>query len=41
MIECNLNIVPTLKVRLGYRFNDIIIKNINFDKLFKLFDYNK
>ncbi|WP_339057988.1 TrbI/VirB10 family protein [Candidatus Regiella endosymbiont of Tuberolachnus salignus] len=39
MIEKNLDIAPTLEIRPGYRFNIMIIKDINFTKAYQSFDY--
>jgi len=39
MIEKNLDIAPTLEIRSGYRFNIMIIKDINFTKAYQSFDY--
>ncbi|TNW07643.1 conjugal transfer protein TrbI, partial [Xylella fastidiosa] len=39
MISKNLNIAPTLQIRPGYRFNIIIVKDLNFTKPYKSFDY--
>ena len=39
MIEKNLNIAPTLKVRPGYRFNVMAVKDLTFEKPYQPFDY--
>ena len=39
MIRKNLNIAPTLKIRPGYRFNIMVVKDIVFGKTFQPFDY--
>ena len=39
MIRKNLNIAPTLKIRPGYRFNIMVVKDMVFGKTFQPFDY--
>jgi type IV secretion system protein VirB10 len=39
MIEKNLDIAPTLKIRPGYRFNVTAVKDLTFDKPYQAFDY--
>jgi type IV secretion system protein VirB10 len=39
MIEKNLDIAPTLKIRPGYRFNVTAVKDLTFDKPYQPFDY--
>lgn len=39
MIAKNLNIAPTLEIRPGYRFNIIVVKDLDFTKPYKSFDY--
>ncbi|OLL27274.1 conjugal transfer protein TrbI [Burkholderia sp. SRS-W-2-2016] len=39
MISKNLNIAPTLEIRPGYRFNIIVVKDLDFTKPYKSFDY--
>lgn len=39
MIAKNLNIVPTLEIRPGYRFNIMVTKDLTFSKPYKDFDY--
>lgn len=39
MIRKNLNIAPTLKIRPGYRFNIMVVKDMVFKKPFQQFDY--
>ncbi|MEX3581897.1 MAG: TrbI/VirB10 family protein [Burkholderia sp.] len=39
MISKNLNIAPTLEIRPGYRFNIIVVKDLDFTKSYKSFDY--
>ncbi|SAL62563.1 TrbI/VirB10 family protein [Caballeronia humi] len=39
MISKNLNIAPTIEIRPGYRFNIIVVKDLDFTKPYKSFDY--
>lgn len=39
MIAKNLNIAPNLKVRPGYEFNVIVVKDMTFTKPYQSFDY--
>jgi type IV secretion system protein VirB10 len=39
MIQRNLNISPTLKIRPGFRFNVMTVKDLSFDKPYQPFDY--
>jgi type IV secretion system protein VirB10 len=39
MIEKNLDIAPTLKIRPGYRFNVMAVKDLTFEKPYRSFDY--
>ena len=39
MVAKNLNIAPTLEIRPGYRFNVIVIQDMNFAKPYRAFDY--
>ncbi len=39
LIEKNMNISPTVKIRPGYRFNIIVTKDISFTKPYQAFDY--
>lgn len=39
MIEKNLNIAPTLKIRPGYRFNVMAVKDLAFEHPYRAFDY--
>ena len=39
MIEKNMNVAPTLKIRPGYRFNVMAVKDLTFDKPYRAFDY--
>jgi type IV secretion system protein VirB10 len=39
MIEKNMDIAPTLKIRPGYRFNVTAVKDLTFDKPYQPFDY--
>lgn len=39
MIERNLDIAPTLKIRPGYRFNVTAVKDLTFDRPYQPFDY--
>lgn len=39
MIEQNMNIAPTLKIRPGYRFNVMVVKDLTLDKPYQPFDY--
>lgn len=39
MIERNLDIAPTLKIRPGFRFNVMAVKDLPFDKPYKAFAY--
>ncbi|WP_175759520.1 TrbI/VirB10 family protein [Burkholderia ambifaria] len=39
MIAKNLNIAPTIEIRPGYRFNIIVVKDLDFTKPYKSFDY--
>lgn len=39
MIEKNMSIAPTLKIRPGFRFNVMAVKDLTFDKPYQPFDY--
>jgi type IV secretion system protein TrbI len=39
MIEKNMNVAPTLKIRPGYRFNVMAVKDLAFDRPYRAFDY--
>lgn len=39
LIRKNLNISPTLEIRPGYRFNVMVVKDLNFPKPYRAFDY--
>ncbi|MBR8087065.1 TrbI/VirB10 family protein [Burkholderia vietnamiensis] len=39
MVAKNLNIAPTLQIRPGYRFNITVVKDLDFTKPYKSFDY--
>jgi type IV secretion system protein VirB10 len=39
MIAKNLNVAPDLKIRSGYRFNIMVVKDLVFKKSYKHFDY--
>lgn len=39
MISKNLSIAPTLEIRPGYRFNVVVVKDLNFSKPYANFDY--
>lgn len=39
IISKNLNIAPTVKIRPGYRFNIITVKDVTFNKAYESFDY--
>ncbi|SEW28463.1 TrbI/VirB10 family protein [Luteibacter sp. 329MFSha] len=39
MIEKNMDIAPTLKIRPGYRFNVMAVKDLTFEKPYQAFDY--
>jgi type IV secretion system protein TrbI len=39
MIDKNMNIAPTLKIRPGYRFNVMAVKDLAFDHPYQPFDY--
>lgn len=39
MIEQNLNLAPTLKIRPGYRFNVMAVKDLTFNHPYQPFDY--
>ena len=41
MIAKNMNIAPTLEIRPGYRFNIIVVKDLDFKKPYQSFDYEK
>ena len=41
MISKNMNIAPTLEIRPGYRFNIIVVKDLDFQKPYQLFDYSE
>ena len=41
MIAKNLNIAPTLKIRPGYQFNIIVVKDLTFTKAYQSFDYQQ
>lgn len=39
MISKNLNIAPTIEIRPGYRLNIVVVKDLDFTKPYKSFDY--
>jgi Type IV secretory pathway, VirB10 components len=39
MIEKNMNVAPTLKIRPGYRFNVMAVKDLAFERPYRAFDY--
>lgn len=39
LISKNLNIAPTLEIRPGYRFNIVVVKDLDFSKAYQSFDY--
>ncbi|WP_322075542.1 TrbI/VirB10 family protein [Burkholderia cenocepacia] len=39
LISKNLNIAPTINIRPGYRFNIVAVKDLDFTKPYKSFDY--
>ncbi|UPG90355.1 conjugal transfer protein TrbI [Luteibacter aegosomaticola] len=39
MIEKNMNVAPTLKIRPGYRFNVMAVKDLAFEHPYRAFDY--
>lgn len=39
IVSKNLNIAPTLKIRPGYRFNIVTVKDVAFTKAYQSFDY--
>jgi type IV secretion system protein VirB10 len=39
MIERNMDMAPTLKIRPGYRFNVMAVKDLTFEKPYRPFDY--
>jgi type IV secretion system protein VirB10 len=39
MIQKNLSIAPTLKIRPGYRFNVVVTKDLVFRTPYQAFDY--
>jgi type IV secretion system protein TrbI len=39
LLNKNINIAPTLEIRPGYRFNVMVVKDLDFDKPYQPFDY--
>lgn len=39
MVEKNMSIAPTLQIRPGYRFNLVVVKDLEFSKPYRNFDY--
>ncbi|WP_206245846.1 TrbI/VirB10 family protein [Novosphingobium terrae] len=39
MVEKNMSIAPTLQIRPGYRFNLVVVKDLEFTKPYRNFDY--
>ncbi len=39
MVEKNMNIAPTLEIRPGYRFNVMLVKDLEFKRPYRAFDY--
>ncbi len=39
MLEKNMNIAPTLEIRPGYRFNVMLVKDLEFKRPYRAFDY--
>lgn len=39
MLQKNINIAPTLEIRLGYRFNIMATKDIRLPGVYHAFDY--
>jgi type IV secretion system protein TrbI len=39
LLQKNINIAPTLEIRPGYRFNVMVVKDLDFDKPYQPFDY--
>lgn len=39
IVSKNLNVAPTLKIRPGYRFNIVTVKDVTFTKAYQSFDY--
>jgi type IV secretion system protein TrbI len=39
MISKNLNIAPSIKIGSGYRFNILVVKDLVFQKPYRVFDY--
>ncbi len=39
MLSKNMNIAPTLEIRPGYRFNVMLVKDLEFDGAYRGFDY--
>jgi len=40
LIEKNLNVSPTIRIRPGYRFNVVVTKDVPFDRPYSPFDYS-
>jgi type IV secretion system protein VirB10 len=39
MLQKNMNIAPTLEIRPGYRFNVMLVKDLEFKSSYRAFDY--
>lgn len=39
IVSKNLNVAPTIKIRPGYRFNIVAVKDVTFTKAYQSFDY--
>ncbi len=39
MLQKNMNIAPTLEIRPGYRFNVMLVKDLEFKRPYRAFDY--
>jgi type IV secretion system protein TrbI len=39
LLNKNINISPTIEIRPGYRFNVMVVKDLDFDKPYQPFDY--
>jgi type IV secretion system protein TrbI len=39
LLQKNINIAPTIEIRPGYRFNVMVVKDLDFDKPYQSFDY--
>jgi type IV secretion system protein VirB10 len=39
MLSKNMSIAPTIEIRPGYRFNVMLVKDLEFKRPYRAFDY--